>query len=1034
MANNQILKDAIANVIKTNGNNEITGQLMQNTLLSIINHFGSGAIFLGVAQPNTVPLNNDVVGFYIANVNGVYVNFDSYNLQNNDLVIFTNKTGSYKMEFELKIKSIVSNEKTSTVGNVDTYTITYTDGSTTIWTVTNGIDGLSRDEVIEIVNEEILPLKNKIDSIVELQEVVIDPVTHKDVPENALNYGAGTGITGWGFPSYARKNITQINIKIVSVLGSVTQFLRIKENDKFGSVLHTQYFSENIIGNSIGAIINFELDEIVENINNTKLWIEIYGNNPIGIYRINPAVLFTTANGFPFPRTTTATDLGVTEVSAGGLTAVYDVYHEIVTVTVEDKYLFTENAKDQIIEISGSSNVLPNENTRTSYCGDSVPWGDGFLQSGFVAEIIKERQTNLATSILASEFNIGVIENNRKHFLGKALRLTGIDQEINFTLKGNEVSIVQSKDRVNTNASEIEIYIDDVLYDTFNNFNRSPIGTIDKNFTGNGSAVMFDLNTAFTYGHVVTVNGVNKVVVQNTNTSVGFVIPANADCAIIRKQGIDSSGNIAVTHWIWFKVAPLVSDSINVKANNGEKITYEKTTIGETSTGVIECPYGDGDISFDPTAPSSIGAGLDFRQTNEDAVIIYRFLEDKQRNIKLKIKGLYPGASGTPYFLFNFATNRFFYFQNAGIGGFKLSDLNKSLQNQYLRNWQRIVSFNPDNVVLSICNNDDWEVRGYKIYTQKEVSLSELRNIKTLPLREILYLSASGTYNISKWVGEITEMNDYSVTFSGTLATPIEIGDNIRIGNYWSNNSDYISRIVLSINGNTLFFDKPISKGEIIYNSFSDFVGKEICVRNLSVFNNSMVELIDKIRQSTDCNISILENPMPNVLARDLWCYPYVMKKVSGLKNKVFTVDYYSLRKWQNSQPKTKVDLNISSAVIDNFLGKRVIEFGAIRQNTLATDIKLNGVSIYGKRAVVQNGWGYTVNQSATGTALNKGAGSQVNTGQVFDAKKPRVVILDDTLTSGVITVEYSSVLWSNDSCHMNANSSILYKDFLSKI
>lgn len=34
------LKDAITEVIKTNGNQEITGQILQNTLLSIVNVIG----------------------------------------------------------------------------------------------------------------------------------------------------------------------------------------------------------------------------------------------------------------------------------------------------------------------------------------------------------------------------------------------------------------------------------------------------------------------------------------------------------------------------------------------------------------------------------------------------------------------------------------------------------------------------------------------------------------------------------------------------------------------------------------------------------------------------------------------------------------------------------------------------------------------------------------------------------------------------------------------------------------------------------
>lgn len=55
MANNAELKNAIAQVIKANGNQEITGQVLQNTLNSIISSIGSNATFAGIAIPTTSP-------------------------------------------------------------------------------------------------------------------------------------------------------------------------------------------------------------------------------------------------------------------------------------------------------------------------------------------------------------------------------------------------------------------------------------------------------------------------------------------------------------------------------------------------------------------------------------------------------------------------------------------------------------------------------------------------------------------------------------------------------------------------------------------------------------------------------------------------------------------------------------------------------------------------------------------------------------------------------------------------------------------
>ena len=66
MANWSILKNAIASVIKTNGNQKITGQILQNTLNSIVNAVGENATFAGVATPSTNPGTPDGPVFYIA--------------------------------------------------------------------------------------------------------------------------------------------------------------------------------------------------------------------------------------------------------------------------------------------------------------------------------------------------------------------------------------------------------------------------------------------------------------------------------------------------------------------------------------------------------------------------------------------------------------------------------------------------------------------------------------------------------------------------------------------------------------------------------------------------------------------------------------------------------------------------------------------------------------------------------------------------------------------------------------------------------
>lgn len=75
MANYTDLKAAIVAVIKANGNNKITGTILQSTLLSIVNSVGANATFKGVANSTTNPGTPDQNVFYIAGTPGEYANF-----------------------------------------------------------------------------------------------------------------------------------------------------------------------------------------------------------------------------------------------------------------------------------------------------------------------------------------------------------------------------------------------------------------------------------------------------------------------------------------------------------------------------------------------------------------------------------------------------------------------------------------------------------------------------------------------------------------------------------------------------------------------------------------------------------------------------------------------------------------------------------------------------------------------------------------------------------------------------------------------
>lgn len=95
MANWSNLKKAIQDVVKTNGNQEITGALLQQTLVSIVSSVGENATCAGVASPTTNPGVPDGPVFWFALDAGTYVNFGGAVVPQG-LTLLYNKSGNWQ--------------------------------------------------------------------------------------------------------------------------------------------------------------------------------------------------------------------------------------------------------------------------------------------------------------------------------------------------------------------------------------------------------------------------------------------------------------------------------------------------------------------------------------------------------------------------------------------------------------------------------------------------------------------------------------------------------------------------------------------------------------------------------------------------------------------------------------------------------------------------------------------------------------------------------------------------------------------------
>ena len=109
------LKAAVAAVIHDNGAEEITGDVMQQVLITLINSLGAGATFAGVAVPTTNPSSPDAKMFYLAGKAGTYTNFNLTITKG--LWVFENTTGSW-VGHDLEVSMLFASGQDVTSTNI----------------------------------------------------------------------------------------------------------------------------------------------------------------------------------------------------------------------------------------------------------------------------------------------------------------------------------------------------------------------------------------------------------------------------------------------------------------------------------------------------------------------------------------------------------------------------------------------------------------------------------------------------------------------------------------------------------------------------------------------------------------------------------------------------------------------------------------------------------------------------------------------------------------------------------------------------
>ena len=106
MANYMTLKAAIQQAIHENHQNEITGQILQSALLSIIDSIGANYNYVGAATPTTNPGLPDQRVFYIASTPGTYQYFSGVKIYQGEIGVLFNFYANEQMSWSVQRISV----------------------------------------------------------------------------------------------------------------------------------------------------------------------------------------------------------------------------------------------------------------------------------------------------------------------------------------------------------------------------------------------------------------------------------------------------------------------------------------------------------------------------------------------------------------------------------------------------------------------------------------------------------------------------------------------------------------------------------------------------------------------------------------------------------------------------------------------------------------------------------------------------------------------------------------------------------------
>ncbi|PUZ91438.1 hypothetical protein DC364_22385, partial [Vibrio vulnificus] len=438
---------------------------------------------------------------------------------------------------------------------------------------------------------------------------------------------------------------------------------------------------------------------------------------------------------------------------------------------------------------------------RLACMGSSITWGSGYVgQSSFVGVIEDYLRQTCATTLLGYDLASMTRLSESMQYKGAVGMMEGAGKKTEANLHGDEVSLAICKERGNIHAAVVEMWVNGALHTRFSTYNEEPYQeNVAKSFTGDGSIRSWDLGQAFTFNHRVTKDGAT-LTGGIYNGGYGGSWPDGWEYMVVRKVS-ESDSEHKVTHWLTFKTAPAASSQIQCTFDYGESIKPMRSTVGNTGKELgtpLESTYGDGNVAYDPANPVGLSSGLDFRHSDDRAVVTASFDAVKDLKVELKIIGSDPRVTnpGEPRLYLGFVTNKMHHVMNAGIGGFKASSFDEPYEN--LKSHYKVSQWKPTHITMESCTNDDWGTNEYVCWHDVTMSQDQLFNIDSLLWVQAINKNPDLSYRVSDSRIGYEDIGPFHVTLKSdtTQIGDIQPGDIVSFGLWKGDNRTVVSRVV----------------------------------------------------------------------------------------------------------------------------------------------------------------------------------------------------------------------------------------------